>query len=175
MFWALFSPLGPLPSASMLEMKPCTAPLGAVVELCSCALCWLYLDPAVHRVLWMTVTWVLCPLPPLLLSASAPKLLEILKAGPCWVPPSPVHSSGTHRGTCLSLIMSLSPSHFTSRPAPDLPVVYAHAASRHTQLHSVFLFQEPKHHQHENRDTAAPHSNGTESSTETRKPQEQHC
>lgn len=175
MFWALFSPLGPLPSASMLEMKPCTAPLGAVVELCSCALCWLYLDPAVHRVLWMTVTWVLCPLPPLLLSASAPKLLEILKAGPSWVPPSPVHSSGTHRGTCLSLIMSLSPSHFTSRPAPDLPVVYAHAASRHTQLHSVFLFQEPKHHQHENRDTAAPHSNGTESSTETRKPQEQHC
>lgn len=166
MFWALFSPLGPLPSASTLETKPCRAPLGAVVELCSCALCWLYLDPAVHR--------VLCPLPPLLLSASAPKVLEILKAGPCWVPPSPVHSSGTHRGTCLSLIMSLSPSHFTSRPAPDLPAVYAHAASRHTQLHSVFLFQEPKHHQRENRDTAAPHSSGTESSTETRIPQE-HC
>lgn len=175
MFWVLFSPPGPLPSASTLEMKPCTAPLGAVVELCSCALCWLCLDPAVRRVLWMAVAWALCPLPPLLFSASAPKVLEILKAGPCWVPPSPVHSSGTLRGTSLSLIMSLSPSHFTFRPAPDLPAVYAHAASRHTQLHSVFLFQEPKHHQHENRDTAAPHSSGTESSTETRIPQEQHC
>lgn len=36
-----------------------------------------------------------------------------------------VHSSGTHRGICLSLIMSLSPSHFTSRPAPDLPEAHA--------------------------------------------------
>lgn len=105
------------------------------------------------------------------LLAPTSKDLEFLKSrASCWVPPSPIQSMRSSEPLCTPVgqgCLSFTDSElliepFHSGPAPDLPAAHAQAASRHAQLKSMFLSQDPKHTSTQEQG----HSKATHSDTE---------